>query len=475
MLQIGRGPDLGDRMEMAHSVEGLVPFMDHHVAEYLQNVPVSLKIRDVTEKYILGDLSATGSSAPDPHVADDDRRSHANFRPPHYFSGDDRDIALGARSTPPLPFAMQLRPFRLERYYDTREFTAPYMLSASDCESWTVAELAALDPRATDRLLALPLGYTHSTGHPELRERIAATYDRVQPDDIIVHAGAQEAVFIFMAAALAPGDHVIVHHPAYQSLAEIPRALGCSVTPWTTSATHGWALDVDVLRRAINPRTRAIVINCPHSPTGSLPSATTLDAIVAVAREHGLLIFSDEVYRGLEYDARDRLRAVADLYERGVSLGVMSKAYGLAGLRIGWLAVRDRALARRVREVKDYTTICSSAPSECLATIALEHGRAIVQRNVGIIRDNLARFRAFLEVRPGRFAWVPPRAGPVAFVSPVGVTDIERYCDAALARAGVLLLPGTVFDESSTAMRVGFGRRSFPEALERYAQFVDAE
>jgi aspartate/methionine/tyrosine aminotransferase len=368
---------------------------------------------------------------------------------------------------------VQLQPFRLERYYDTREFTARYMMSASDCETWTVAELAALGPNAADRLLALSLGYTHTAGHPDLRARIASLYAHAQPDEIIVHTGAQEAVFTFMNAALEPGDHVIVHHPAYQSLAEIPRALGCNVTPWPTAAAERWALDPDVLRRAIGPRTRAIVINIPHSPTGWLPSAPTLDAIVSLAREHGILLFSDEVYGGLEYDERDRLPAVVDLYEHGVSLGVMSKANGLAGLRIGWLAVRDRDLARRVRQVKDYTTICSSAPSECLATIALEHHTEILRRNIGIIRDNLAAFRAFLDARPTQFAWVPPRAGPVAFVEPAGVTDVERYCDLVLDRTGVLLLPGTVFDETSSAVRMGFGRRSFGDALEHFAEFVD--
>lgn len=369
---------------------------------------------------------------------------------------------------------MQLRPFRLERYYDTREFTARYMMSASDCETWTVAELTALDPNAADRLLALSLGYTHTTGHPDLRAGIASLYAHVQADEIIVHAGAQEAVFTFMNAALEPGDHVIVHHPSYQSLAEIPRALGCDVTPWPTSAAARWELDPDVLRRAIRPRTRAIVINIPHSPTGWLPSAPTLDAIVTIAREREIVLFSDEVYRGLEYDERDRLPAVADLYDGGVSLGVMSKPYGLAGLRIGWLAVRDRELAGRVREVKDYTTICSSAPSECLATIALEHRREILDRNVGIIRDNLAAFRAFLDARPTQFAWVAPRAGPVAFVEPAGAADIGRYCDLVLDRTGVLLLPGTVFDETSSAVRVGFGRRSFPDALGHFARFVDS-
>jgi len=368
---------------------------------------------------------------------------------------------------------MQLRPFRLERYYDTREFTARYMMSASDCETWTVAELTALDPGAAERLHSLPLGYTHTTGHPAVRGRIAALYDHVRPDEIIVHAGGQEAVFTLMNAALEPGDHVIVHHPAYQSLAEIPRALGCDVTPWPTTAAVRWALDPDVLRRIVRPRTKAIVINIPHNPTGWLPSASTLDAIVAIAREHGILLVSDEVYRGLEYDERDRLPAVVDLYERGVSLGVMSKAYGLAGLRLGWLAVRDRDLARRVCEIKDYTTICGSAPSECLATIALEHRHEILSRNIGIIRDNLSAFRAFLDARPTQFAWVPPRAGPVAFVEPARASDIAHYCDLVLARSGVLLLPGTVFDESSRAVRVGLGRRSFREALAHYAEFVD--
>lgn len=368
---------------------------------------------------------------------------------------------------------MQLRPFRLERYYDPREFTARYMMSASDCESWTVAELAALDPRGADRLLSLSLGYTHTTGHPDLRANIAALYDGVRPDDVIVHAGAQEAVFTFMHAALNAGDHVIVHHPAYQSLSEIPRSLGCDVSPWPATAAGGWALDVDDLRRAIRPSTRAIVINVPHSPTGWLPTRSTLDAIVAVAREHGILLFSDEVYRGLEYDETDRLPAVAALYEHGVSLGVMSKAYGLAGLRIGWLVVKNRALAQRIVQVKDYTTICSSAPSECLATIALANHQAITRRNVGIIRENLALLRAFIDARLTQFAWVPPRAGPVAFVAPTHASNIDQYCDQVLERSGVLLLPGTVFDEASSAVRIGFGRRSFPEALDHYTSFVD--
>src|SRR6185437_13880713 len=324
------------------------------------------------------------------------------------------------------------------------------------------------------RLLALSLGYTPTTGHPDLRDRIASLYAQVRPEEIIVHAGAEEAVFTFMNAVLQPGDHVIVHHPAYQSLAELPRALGCDVTSWATSAAQGWALDPDDLRRAIRPRTRAIVLNCPHSPTGWLPPATTLTAIVSIAREHGIVLFSDEVYRGLEYNERDRIPAVVDAYELGVSLGVMSKAYGLAGLRIGWLAMHARELARRVCQVKDYTTICSSAPSECLATIALEHRADILSRNVGIIRDNLALLRSFLDARLTQFSWVPPRAGPVAFVGPAHVADVENYCDVVLERAGVLLLPGTVFDEASRAVRVGFGRRSFPEALGRFAAFADS-
>lgn len=369
---------------------------------------------------------------------------------------------------------MSIAPFRLERWFSTREFTAPWLLCASDCQSMTIGDLLAMEPGAADALLERRLGYTHSQGGPALRRAVASLYATIGEGDVLVHAGAQEAVFTVMAALLERGDHVIVHAPSYQSLSEVARWLGCDVTPWRADAAHGWALDVDALRAAVGPRTRAIVVNSPHNPTGWQMPRAALDAIVEVAREHGLVLFSDEVYRGLEYDAADRLPPACDLYERAVSLGVLSKSYGLAGLRLGWIATRDADLLARAAAVKDYTTICTSAPSEALAEIALRHGEAIVERNREIVLANLALLDDFLASHADRLEWVRPRAGPVGFPRFRGRTDIDALTERVLAESGVLLLPGTVFDEGSDGFRIGFGRRDFPEALEKFEQWLAA-
>jgi aspartate/methionine/tyrosine aminotransferase len=363
---------------------------------------------------------------------------------------------------------MRPAPFLLERYFDGREFSAPYVLSGSDCETLTVGDLLALVPGAAGQLSALPLGYTECAGAPALRAAVAGLYGDLEPDGVVVHAGAQEAVFTLVNATLEPGDHAIVQWPCYQSLLELPRAAGATVSPWRADP-ESWAPDPDELPALLRPRTRLLVVNSPHNPTGYHFDRAAFDAVVAFARRHGLILLSDEVYRGLEYDPADRLPAACDVYERGVSLGVMSKAYGLAGLRIGWLASRDAALLARAIEIKDYTTICSSAPSELLATAALATGQTILERNRSIVRGNLALLRAFMDRHADRLRWAPPRAGSVAFPS-LRDAEPDRFCADVLARAGVLLLPGTVFDPDSREVRVGFGRRNLPQALAKFEE-----
>ncbi len=360
---------------------------------------------------------------------------------------------------------MRPAPFRLERYFAAHEFSVPYMLGGSDCETMTVGELLALDPDTSRQLGGLALGYTESPGAPSLRAAIARLYDGLDAGAVLVHAGAQEGIFTLTNAVLRPGDHAIVQWPCYQSLFELPRAAGASVSPWRADPTS-WAPDPDDLPRLVRRETRLLVVNSPHNPTGYHFDAGTFAAIVAFARRHGLVLLSDEVYRGLEYVPADRLPAVCDAYERGVSLGVMSKAYGLAGLRIGWLATRDAGVHAGAAAVKDYTTICSSGPSELLATAALAAGETILERNRRLVRDNLERLRGFFERHADRLRWVPPGAGPVTFPTLID-GEPDAFCDDVRERAGVLLLPGTVFDDRSREVRLGFGRRNLPEALAR--------
>lgn len=366
---------------------------------------------------------------------------------------------------------MKLRPFELERYFARYEFSTPYLLCSSDCESMTLGDLLALEPGAADRLSELWLGYTESTGSRELRREIADLYDAIPEDRIMVHAGAEEAIFTFMNVALEPGDRIIVQAPYYQSLGEIARGIGAEVVEWQGDPAAGWELDLETLKKLLTPRTRVVVINAPHNPTGFMPPLELLRDLSALSERHGFLVFSDEVYRGLEYGC-PRLPAFAELNSRAVSLGVMSKTYGLAGLRIGWIATRNTKLLADIAAFKDYTTICSSAPSEFLATLALRHRTAIVHRNLGIIQSNLDRLERFFAAHADLFRWHMPAAGPIAFPELLR-GSVDAFCKELVESAGVLLLPGTLYNKSYSNFRIGFGRKNLPEALDRLRAFVE--
>ena len=366
---------------------------------------------------------------------------------------------------------MKVAPFRLERYFAVHEFSAPYLLCTSDCESMALGELLSLEPDAAERFQSLWLGYTESTGDPGLRKAVAALYDNITADHVLVHAGAEEAIFNFMNVALSPGDHVVVHGPCYQSLAEVARGIGAGVSEWRGDPGHGWELDLDVLKRLLTPRTRVVVVNFPHNPTGFLPEPAFIHELSDLSDKHGFLIFSDEVYRGLELDPSDRLPAAADINDRAVSLGVMSKTYGLAGLRIGWVATRNARIFTDMAAFKDYTTICNSAPSEFLATLALKNAGKIADRNRRIIQDNLDLLDRFFAGHADRFHWCRPKAGSVAF--PMLLKGrVDEFCANLVEKAGVLLLPGTLYEQGLNAFRVGFGRKNVSEVLEKFDAYL---
>lgn len=330
--------------------------------------------------------------------------------------------------------------------------------------------LALADDDARRRWEALTLGYTEAPGLPALREAIAARYEQLGADDVIVTAGAEEGILLTMHALLAPGDHAMVVTPAYQSLHEVARAAGASVTEVPLDP-RDWSLDPDRVRDAVTARTRVIVVNAPHSPTGSLPSREVAHALVELAEERGIVLFSDEVYRGLELDPASRLPAAADRSARAVSLGVMSKAYGLAGLRIGWVATRNATLLRRVAALKDYTSICNAAPSEVLALVALRAHDRVLERGMTIVRANLARLDEFFARHADRLSWVRPNAGSVGFPG-LRDGDAGAFAEALVRDTGVLLLPGALFGADPAHFRIGFGRADMPDALARLEAYL---
>ncbi len=367
---------------------------------------------------------------------------------------------------------MQIEPFAIERFYERWEFRAELMLSSSDCEARTVAELLELEPGSRERLSELHLGYTEVPGSSELREAIAGGYRHTGPEGVLGLAAAEEGLFAVNHALLSPGDHAIVEAPCYGSAISLPRSAGAEVSLWQRRYEDGWAHDVDALARLFTPSTRLVYINSPHNPTGTHMPAEVFERVVELAAERGAALLSDEVYRGLEHDTATRLPAACDAYEHAISLGAVSKAHGLPGLRVAWLASRDEALLARVRDIKLYTTICSSAPSELLVALAMRHADALVERSRALVLANLPAIEDFVARRGELIEWVRPSAGPIGFPRVRTDCDVERWCESTAERAGVLVLPGTVYGQPRH-VRLGFGRANLARAIERLDAYLD--
>ncbi len=368
--------------------------------------------------------------------------------------------------------------FRLETYFSRWEFAARYHLTASDAQTMSLAELLDLaDDDGRERWESLHLGYTETYGLPALREAIASTYESLAAEDILCFAGAEEGLYLAMQVLLGADDHVVTVTPNYQAAETVPAAI-CDVTGVALQAQNGWALDVAEVESALRPTTRIVSVNFPNNPTGAVPDPATWRRLGELCDRRDIHLFSDEVYRGLELPPVSPLVQAADLSGKGLSLNVMSKAYGLPGLRIGWIACRDRTVLDRLERAKHYTSICNSAPSEVLALIALRARERILERNRGIVAENAAAFDEFFAGYPDLFEWQRPQGGCVAFPRYLGGDGVELMCAELVEQEGVLLLPASIYGSALTStpvdrFRVGVGRQGSQEALDRWATWLD--
>ena len=318
----------------------------------------------------------------------------------------------------------------------------------------------------------LKLGYTESLGHPELRETIAGLYDGIDRDDILV-AVPEEGIFLSMQALLDPGDHLICTFPGYQSLYEVALSIGCRVDHWQPVEEQGWRFDVEHLEKLLRPDTKLIAVNFPHNPTGYLPPGEDFQALLELVRGRNIHLLSDEMYRYLELDEAGRLPAVCACYDKGISLSGLSKSFGLPGLRIGWLATRDHELRDRMSRLKDYTTICGSAPSEILGLIALRQRHEIISMQKRRIQRNLALLDDFFRERRDMFRWNRPLGGTICFPRMMTVGDTFSFCEKLVRETRIMLAPSRVFQYGDNHVRIGFGRENLPEVLERFGHYLD--
>lgn len=350
-------------------------------------------------------------------------------------------------------------------------------MTASDVQSVSVGELLKLADLPFDSLADVYLGYTETWGASTLREAIAATYDNIRANNIVCFAGAEEGVYTAMRVLLDQGDHAIVVVPNYQAAETLPLEL-CEVSGIKLDSHNNWHLDLDDIRQAIRPNTKLISVCFPNNPTGAIIPADDYAELIALCRQHGLYLFSDEVYRLLELDESKRIDQAADVYEKALSLNVMSKAYGLPGLRVGWIACQDNGVLQKLEQYKHYLSICNSAPSERLAEIALGVRDKLLHRNRSLMAENLDKLDAFFEDYAELFEWQHPDGGCIAFPRYTGRGGVEKFCNDLIEEAGVLLLPASIYrselmNAPDDRFRIGFGRAKMAEGLSAFREYIE--
>lgn len=375
---------------------------------------------------------------------------------------------------------MKIERFELERWMTRWEYDVVYDICESGILPMSIAELCGYigpEPAAELRelVMSMPQSYSEARGTLALRTVLADTYAGVTPDNILVTTGAIEANFLVFNTLLNPGDHVVAVSPAYQQLHSVPRAVGAEVDLWdVTTADGGFAYDLDRLEAVVRPDTRMIVINTPHNPTGAILDSDGLDQVLEIARARDAWVLSDEAYRWLEHPGGERLVEPArNRYEKAISVGTMSKPFGMPGLRIGWLASTSEVV-NRAWSLRDYISLSPSKLNDAIATVAIRHREDILPRNHQIICENLAHARWWFREHAELASWSEPKAALLAMMRYSAPVESTILADRLADEAKVMLAPGSAFGLEGH-LRIGIGQRQdlFAEGLRRTGEFLE--
>lgn len=373
---------------------------------------------------------------------------------------------------------MPMETFELERWMTSWELDVDFDIAESGMLPLSLQEVLDLLPadvaRDTEQhIQQTPLGYSEARGSARLRTALAATFARATPDDILVTTGAIEANYLLFTTLLSPGDHVVAVSPAYQQLHSVPQALGAEVTLWDVRTPDGFRYDLDKLESLLRPDTRLIVINAPHNPTGAMLDESDLRRIVELADRSNAWILSDEAYRWLEHPGgRPLPPPLHDFSERAISVGTMSKSFGLPGLRLGWFAANE-PLAREAWALRDYVSLSPAKLSDAVASAVIEHRDQILARNGEIIEANLACARTWFASHPDLASWTEPLAGLLAMMRYTADVKSMELANGLAQDVRVMLAPGSTFGLEGY-LRIGIGQRPdiFAEGLERTATYL---
>lgn len=373
----------------------------------------------------------------------------------------------------------QLPPFRLERWFAEFEFI-PGMrnLAASGPFAVTTRELLALEgPETTARYLELGLDYIENPGSESLRRAVASLYTTLDAENIRIMSGASEALFLMILTMGTPGSNIIIEEPCYENVPGIAQAQGMEVRRLPLQQEDGWKPDLEQLAGLIDENTRIIYLVHPHNPTGSALSKNEMLAIAELANRAGAILVNDEVFRLISLNG-DPMPSIVDVVENAVSLGDMTKPWGLGGLRVGWVASRQRELLNRLSAARDYSTMCCSAPGEFLAGLALRHSAQIIAPRLAAARANLDQLAGAIRHSEGALSWQRPAAGYTAFVQLPAQLSSSEFCRRLAQKQHLLLLPGDVYGSTyQQFIRIGFGctAETFQEGLATLINALQAE
>jgi aspartate/methionine/tyrosine aminotransferase len=367
---------------------------------------------------------------------------------------------------------MNLEPFALERWQSIWENKVAWNLSESGVHPLRVEEVAITDAER-QAVLAQELGYTQTNGTPELREAIAAIYPGARVEQIEVTNGGSEANCIVLWHLIEPGDEVVMMMPNYMQIRGIVRGLGATVVPWPLVEDRArWRPDLAALDRLVTPRTTIVVVCNPNNPTGARMTADELNQVCRIADRTGCWVLSDEIYRGAELDNVETA-TVWGRGERVIVTSGLSKAYGVPGLRLGWVAA-PATLIDALWGVHDYTSIAPGAVSDRLGRIALSRRAQILARTRGIVAANYPIVRKWIEKRAPKITHVPPEAGAILFARYRHSINSSVLVERIRREKSVLIVPGDHF-EMDGYLRIGFGNHPghVASALDLVGELLD--
>lgn len=357
-----------------------------------------------------------------------------------------------------------------------------FSLSNSFVDPLTNAELikhslARGDDELVEDFHEHSLVYTPYGGSLDLQQAIAQLYgDNITAENIVVFPGGQVALQTAAIALLDKDSHSIVFSPSYQSVLCAPAHAGSQVTEVPLYPEDNWQIDLKAVKAAIQTNTKYMVINEPYNPAGTLMSPMLQQQLKEIAEKNGIYLLSDEVYRLLEHEAKDRLPAMADIYSKGLSVGTFSKPWGGCGITIGWLALQDLALKQKLIDTQYFGTACPGRACEIQAIMTLRASDIILDQKLKIIKQNLILLDQFFEDYSDLFEWVRPTAGAIGFVKFKGPLTADEL-GQQLAESGISIKPAYVFTGDSTSyedyFRIGFGEVVMPKALKAVIDFVE--